>query len=120
MQGHSHEEGRTLRIDGSQASLLAKFSFHRAFIEIHDHRSLEVELIEFPSTVEQTGHGGGDYGVMRDFVTNILDLGSTVHSARESLESHFMAFAAEESRLNNTTIDMAEFRKGPEGMASTP
>jgi len=31
-------------------------------------------------------------------------------SARESLESHLMAFAAEESRLNGTVVDMNEFR----------
>ena len=111
MHGHSHEEGRTLRIDGSQASLLAKFSFHRSFIEIHDHRSMEVEKIDFPSTVEETGHGGGDFGIMRDFVRSIRDRQNASISARDSLESHFMAFAAEQSRLENTKIDMASFRQ---------
>ena len=111
MHGHSHEEGRTLRIDGSQASLLAKFSFHRSFIEIHDHRSMAVEVIDFPSTVEQTGHGGGDFGIMRDFVRSMRDRNKASLSARESLESHFMAFAADQSRLENTKIDMASFRQ---------
>lgn len=110
MHGHSHEEGRTLRIDGSQASLLAKFSFHRSFIEIHDHRSLEVKIIRFPSTIEQVGHGGGDTGIMRDFVRNIQDQQKASITARDSLESHFMAFAAEKSRLDQTRIYMAQFR----------
>lgn len=96
MHGHSHEEGRTLRIDGSQASLLAKFSFHRSFIEIHDHRSMEVEVFDYPSTVEQVGHGGGDFGIMHDFVRSIQDRKNASINARESLESHFMAFAAEQ------------------------
>jgi hypothetical protein len=34
----------------------------------------------------------------------------SVTTARESLESHLLAFAAEESRLLYTTIDMAEYR----------
>ncbi|MBK5109552.1 MAG: Gfo/Idh/MocA family oxidoreductase [Anaerolineales bacterium] len=117
MHGHSHEEGRTLRIDGAQASLLAKFSFHRSFIEIHDHRSMEVEVIEYPSNVEQLGHGGGDFGIMRDFVCSIQDRNHSGISARDSLESHFMAFAAEQSRLDQTKIDMAEFRGRSEASA---
>ena len=118
MHGHSHEEGRTLRIDGSQASLLAKFSFNRSFIEIHDHRSMDTEVFTFPSTVEQTGHGGGDFGIMRDLVNHLQYKNQAGTSARQSLESHFMAFAAEESRLENTKINMAEFREKYEAGAS--
>jgi predicted dehydrogenase len=118
MHGHSHEEGRTLRIDGSQASLLAKFSFNRSFIEIHDHRSMDTEVFAFPSTVEQTGHGGGDFGIMRDLVNHLQYKNQAGTSARQSLESHFLAFAAEESRLENTKIHMAEFREKYEAGAS--
>ncbi len=110
MHGHSHEEGRTLRIDGSQASLLAKFSLHRSFVEIHDHRSMKVEHIEYPNNVENIGHGGGDYGIMRDFVSNMNKDRKPTTSAWESLESHLMAFAAEESRHHRKNIDMLEFR----------
>ncbi len=110
MHGHSHEEGRSLRIDGSQASLLAKFGFHSSFIEIHDHRSMKVEVIEFPSNIEQVGHGGGDEGIMRDFVDNLQKRDKARIPARESLESHFIAFAAEHSRLMKTEVEMAEFR----------
>jgi predicted dehydrogenase len=119
MHGHSHEEGRTLRIDGSQASLLAKFSFHRSFIEIHDHRSMEVETFEFPSTVEEVGHGGGDFGIMHDFVENLQGGRKSGITARESLESHFMAFAAEQSRLTETNVDMADFRQKSEIQANS-
>jgi predicted dehydrogenase len=119
MHGHSQEEGRTLRIDGSQASLLAKFGFHRSFIEIHDHRSMGVEVYNFPSSVEQVGHGGGDFGIMHDFVSNFQDRKNDWNGARESLESHFMAFAAEQSRLDQTKIVMEEFRKKSEARVST-
>jgi predicted dehydrogenase len=110
MHGHSHEESRTLRIDGSRASLLAKFSFHRSFIEIHDHRSMEIEVINFPSNAEQVGHGGGDFGIMQDFVSTMKMEKRPQTRGRESFESHLMAFAAEESRHHRKMINMSEFR----------
>jgi len=36
---------------------------------------------------------------------------TTAPTARESLESHFMAFAAEEARLKGTVLSMNEFRQ---------
>jgi hypothetical protein len=114
MHGHSHEESRTLRIDGSRASLLAKFSFHRSFIEIHNHRSREIEVIKFPSNAERVGHGGGDFGIMRDFVSTMKMENKPMTRAREILESHLMAFAAEDSRLHQAQIDMSEFRSRAE------
>jgi predicted dehydrogenase len=117
MHGHSHEEGRTLRIDGSQASLLAKFSFHRSFIEIHNHRSMKVEHLEFPNNAERVGHGGGDYGIMRDFIGNMKQGKPLTTSARESLESHLMAFAAEDSRHHRKQINLPDYREKPEAQA---
>jgi predicted dehydrogenase len=112
MHGHSHEESRTLRIDGSRASLLAKFSFHHSFIEIHDHRSMEIQVIKFPSNAEQMGHGGGDFGIMSDFVSTMNLENKPLTRAREILESHLMAFAAEDSRQGQNQINMSDFRKG--------
>jgi hypothetical protein len=79
---------------------------------------MDTEIYNFPSTVEQTGHGGGDFGIMRDLVNHLQFKNQPGTSARQSLESHFMAFAAEESRLENTKINMAEFREKYEAGAS--
>jgi predicted dehydrogenase len=110
MHGHSHEEGRTLRIDGSQATLLGKFSWNRSYIEVHAHRGGRLRRIELPNSIEGGGHGGGDSGFMKAFVS-ALD-GSPQESltdARSALESHLMAFAAEEARLSGQVVKMAEF-----------
>ena len=115
MHGHSQEEGRTLRIDGSKATLLAKFSLNRSFIEIHDHRTTHVERIDFPNNLENVGHGGGDFGIMKDFVQVINGFKEPTTTARESIESHFMAFAAEAARLNGEVIIMDDFREEAEG-----
>ena len=111
MHGHSHEEGRTLRIDGSRATLLGKFSFSHSYLEIFDHRGYLSEHLDFTSGIEETsGHGGGDFGLMRQFVQTMRGDAPPLTSARHSLESHLMAFAAEEARLEGKVVNMQEFK----------
>jgi predicted dehydrogenase len=111
MHGHSFEEGRTIRIDGSQATLLGKFSFNESFLEIRDHRRPVAERIDLPNEIELGGHGGGDDGLMRSFVAALREgRQAPLTSARASLESHLLAFAAEQARVQSTVIDMAAFR----------
>ena len=51
--------------------------------------------------VELTGHGGGDILLIKEFVDYIKGGNKIRTSAKVSLESHLMAFAAEKSRLSN-------------------
>ena len=113
MHGHSHEESRTLRVDGSQATLLGKFAYSQAWLEIHPHRpGAQVERFTFPTEVDQTsGHGGGDAGLMQRFVGAMHGEQAPLTSARDALESHLMAFAAEDARLEQRTIDMRGYRQ---------
>jgi predicted dehydrogenase len=116
MQGASHVEGRTVRIDGRRATLLANESRHE--IVVHDHLTGEQTVVDSPRGVG--GHSGGDDGLMGAFVAEVrdgprADGGNRVlTSARESVESHLMAFAAEQARVSGTPVDMADFRRGVE------
>ena len=108
MQGSSHVEGRTIRIDGKRATLLANES--RGEIEIHDHLTGQVERMA--KTRGVGGHGGGDDGLMRAFVGAIEgDRSGVLTSAREAVASHLLAFAAEQSRLTGETVDMERYRR---------
>ena len=108
MQGSSHIEGRTIRIDGTRATLLANEA--RGEMQIHDHRTGEEERIARPRGVG--GHGGGDDGLMRAFVGAIQgDRAAVLTSARESVASHLMAFAAERARVRNEVVEMEAFRR---------
>ncbi|MCS7055131.1 MAG: Gfo/Idh/MocA family oxidoreductase [Thermoflexales bacterium] len=107
MHGHSDREGRTMRWDGTRATLYGDFSEGRPHtLRIVDHGSLREEVIH-PST-GAGGHGGGDFGLMRDFV-KALNGEHTKHqtTARVSLESHLLAFAAEEARKHGCVVTMA-------------
>jgi predicted dehydrogenase len=106
MQGASPVEGRTLRIDGMRATLFGNES--RQELAIHDHLTGSVERLT--AAVAAGGHGGGDAGVMRDFVTSLSSEDPRVlTSARESLLSHLLAFAAEHARTSHTLVDVGEY-----------
>jgi hypothetical protein len=115
MHGHAYEESRTMRYDGTRATLRSKFDYRTGWIEIHDHRTGRVEQLTLP--VGPSGHGGGDFGIVRAFVQAVRGESRPLTTGRESLESHLMAFAAEESRLNNTVVDMADYRARAEAGA---
>jgi predicted dehydrogenase len=106
MHGHSDREGRTLRWDGTRATLFGDFSDGRPHtLRIVDHGSATEEVIH--PTTGSSGHGGGDFGLMRNFV-KAMGGEATKHqtSARVSLESHLLAFAAEESRKTGRVVAM--------------
>ncbi len=52
-----------------------------------------------------SGHGGGDYGLVHDFVRAVdrHDESLLTSNIEASMESHLMGFMAEKSRLNNGT-----------------
>jgi predicted dehydrogenase len=108
MQGSSHVEGRTIRIDGTRGTLLGNES--RGEFEIHDHRTTNTERIARPRGVG--GHGGGDDGLMRAFVGAITRYrGAVLTSAREAVASHLMAFAAERARVTGEAVDLERYRQ---------
>jgi predicted dehydrogenase len=116
MHGHSHEEGRTMRYDGTRATLRASF-LHSVppEITVYDHLSGTIEQVPLSSGGEG-GHGGGDGGLMHAFCQAVRNPnGDTLTSARISLDSHLLAFAAERSRLTGTVVDMDAYRTEMEG-----
>jgi hypothetical protein len=107
MQGHSHNNVRTMRYDGTRATLRASEAADE--IAIYDHLTGNEEMIRPGAVVG--GHGGGDTGVMNAFVHALRNPGQApLTSGRASLESHLMAFAAEQARIEGTMLDMASYR----------
>lgn len=70
----------------------------------------EQRVIHTGST--QGGHGGGDIALMDDFLQLIeTQRNSSRSSITQSVESHVMAYAAEQSRITGKVIDMDEFKE---------
>ena len=112
MHGHAHLEGRTTRVEGSRATLTAAFWHGSSWIAVREHRSGRYWRYDTSAPL-QSGHGGGDHRLMAGFVQALRghhvspDILTTAH---QSLESHLMAFAAEEARLNQEVVQMADYR----------
>lgn len=108
MHAFSHENCRTMRFDGTKASLRGHGG--KQELVLHAFRTGSEQIV--PIAVGGGGHGGGDDGLMGAFVKALNgDREALLTSARDSLESHLMAFAAEESRVQGgVLIDMEAYR----------
>jgi len=112
MTAFTKQISRTLKLMGTEGEI-------RASMENN-----EVELIRFgedkPRIIpldraehgQSGGHGGGDGGIIADFVRLVREEGKAkgLTSAEESVQSHLMAFAAEHARLTRQVVHLSEFR----------
>jgi len=59
----------------------------------------------------ESGHGGGDYGLMGDFIEAVKtnDPSKLSSTPLETLESHLIVFAAEESRIKSKLVDINDW-----------
>ncbi|MBB3073051.1 putative dehydrogenase [Paenibacillus baekrokdamisoli] len=98
MSGFSHDVSRTVQIMGTLGEI-------RGYMEKNEIvlYPFGKEAIDILVTAEEGGHGGGDEGLMREFLKQVRNEnnngGQGLTSAEASLQSHLMAFAAEQSRL---------------------
>ena len=58
------------------------------------------------ATGDSSGHGGGDYGIVSDFVRILRDGGESRSSAAVSLQNHLICFAAERSRKEHIVVEL--------------
>lgn len=109
MESYTYTGGRTTQIFGTRGELHGD---GRTIKVYHfDTRTTELWDSVYEAGAPQTsGHGGGDYGLM-DTLVQLLTTAeaSTYVSIFEmSLESHRIAFAAEESRRNKGALMLSE------------
>ena len=116
MSAFTSDIRRTLRIRGTHGEILGDM----------EGKTLRVTEFGKPTEIIDTsktnpkasaggtgaGHGGGDAGLLNSLVGlfNGEDVSKTISSINDSIASHFLALAAEESRLNNgKVIDIDEW-----------
>ena len=78
-------------------------------IQINDKVTGKSSTVHFGAA--PGGHGGGDFGLMRAFAASLRGDAPMETSAEESLESHYLAFAAEEARTSGATVAMQAVRE---------
>lgn len=106
MHGHSHEEQRTMRYDGTRATLRATFGA-RQVVEVIDHVTGETESI--PIAIHGGGHGGGDAAMLAAFVDAARTGRDILATPSNALAAYELAFAAEQARLTGDRVVVREF-----------
>ncbi|WP_114778551.1 Gfo/Idh/MocA family protein [Botryobacter ruber] len=106
MEAFTSYAGRRTRVMGSMGDMVGDMQE----LVVTDFRTRKsVTLVPKAEDVEEykdSGHGGGDFLLVRDFVQAVAQqnprlLTSTIDA---SIESHLMGFMAEESRKNNKVM----------------
>lgn len=105
--------GRNIRIFGTKGELTG--SIDTGVIEVFSFETRETTKTDINATGNSitSGHGGGDTGIMVDLVKffNDEEPSKSICSIRTSYINHLIAFAAEESRVNEKIIHIDEFEK---------
>lgn len=101
MTAFSHEIYRTILVRGTRGQLEGKFEDGKFQVRLFGKK---------PKTYKTSmgaGHGGGDLGLIRALIAQTLKT-----DISQSIESHVMAYAAEQSRLNGgTPVDVTSFKQ---------
>lgn len=106
MEAFTSYSGRRTRVMGSMGDMVGDME-ELVLTDFRTNKNTKlVPKAEDVENYKNSGHGGGDWFLMRDFVTAVASqdpkhLTSTID---QSIESHLMGFAAEESRLTNKII----------------
>lgn len=113
MCGFTADCSRYAKLMGTKGQIIADMGANT--IEVTPFGK-DAELIDVSRMAEDfSGHGGGDRGLVSaflDLVTGEQSEDDTISSVERSLESHYIALAAEESRRNGgAVIRMEQVRK---------
>ncbi len=96
------EDGELIADDGMATITVNHFRSNGATT----YETRTIKVVSGPS-----GHGGGDSGVITEFTEALRGNCIPRTSIGQSVESHLMAFALEESRLTGRVIDLSEYRR---------
>lgn len=111
MVGFTNKQTRDIRIMGTEGEIWGNFHTRKIYFQRFNEEEQCLDLNTI--CTDFTGHGGGDAGLILDVIRLFrgeeFDT-TSVTFLENSVESHYMAFAAEKSRVEGgKLLDMAEF-----------
>ena len=105
MTAFTNQCARRIRLMGTRGEL--KGDMEAGTIELVDFVSSSSEEILLHTPAK--GHSGSDMSMMHDFVRMISEGKSGKTDASMSMESHLMALAAEDARINRVAVNFKEY-----------
>ena len=113
MIGFTNRQTRTIRVMGTQGEIWGDFYEKQLYYQRFNEK---VQIIDLEALCDDfTGHGGGDgrliYDVIRYMRGDAFDT-TSMTTVDRSVESHYLAFAAEHSRvLGGELVKLAQFKE---------
>lgn len=113
LSGFTNRMNRTLKImceygeirAEDEGNIIEVTKFNANSVEQTEHRVIRTELVG-------GAHGGGDVLLMEDFISQLgQETTDGKTSIDRSVESHIMAFAAEEARVTGKIVDIDEVKE---------
>lgn len=107
VSGFTRDNTRIIHLMGSHGEIIGNFTANE--ITVTDFRIDDVRTSQL-GVHSDAQHGGGDDGIMADFIGRVQnrlrggDVSASITSLEQSADGHFMAFAAETSRLRGISI----------------
>ncbi len=113
LSGFTNKISRTIKVMCENGEIRGDDSLNQ--IEVTKFSSNAIDGFEqkvIHTGLTQGGHGGGDVALMDDFICQLeADSNNSRSSITQSVESHVMAYAAEQSRITGEIVDV-EVLKG--------
>ncbi|CAG7629037.1 Inositol 2-dehydrogenase/D-chiro-inositol 3-dehydrogenase [Paenibacillus solanacearum] len=109
MCGFTHDTSRSVQIMGTKGEIRGYMSENK--FTVYDFLTRDKTEVRYDKP--KSGHSGGDAGIIKNFLHEIryYDGKQGLTSAKASVESHMMAFAAEKSRNHQgESIDLIQFK----------
>ena len=108
LSGFTDRVCRTMKIMCEHGEIRAEDDGNQIEITRFSANAFEaVEKKVIRTAVPRGGHGGGDSLLMEDFIGNFEnDEAQSRTAIKNSIESHIMAYAAEQSRVSGETVDV--------------
>ena len=105
MTAFTNKCARRIRLMGTKGEI--KGDMEAGIIEVTEFINGTNEIIKLHTPTK--GHSGSDMNMMKDFVRIIGEGRKGKTNADISVESHLMALAAEEARLNDVVVDFKQY-----------
>ncbi|MCX7875090.1 MAG: Gfo/Idh/MocA family oxidoreductase [Melioribacteraceae bacterium] len=104
MEAFTSYHGRKTRIMGSMGDIVGD----EETLIVNNFRTDSQEVWDAKNVKIESGHGGGDFGLMKDWIQAVdkQDEKFLSSNIEASMESHLIGFKAEESRLTGKIIEV--------------
>lgn len=111
MCGFSNQVNRTMKFMGTKGELRGSMEENSIEVTVFGQGRETGTTQTYAIIPGDTGHSGGDNGIMEEFVSILRHERANENTIASSVHSHIVAFAIEESRLSGHTVPIKDFER---------